>query len=157
MEDYSIWPTKSAKQAPLGLIETEAASTRPAWVCTRFSVYMPWLSAWWFCGTANSGSSVSLIFCLLFSEEETEGEWFWGTGKVGRRIRRDGGRGNCGWNVFSSEKNLFSVKKKKSRAGEMAQWLRALTALPKVLSSIQQPHGGSQPSVMGSDAFFWCV
>jgi hypothetical protein len=21
----------------------------------------------------------------------------------------------------------------------------------------QQPHDGSQPSVMGSDAFFWCV
>jgi hypothetical protein len=32
-------------------------------------------------------------------------------------------------------------------AGEMAQWLRALTA----------PHGGSQPFVMGSDAAFWCV
>jgi hypothetical protein len=30
----------------------------------------------------------------------------------------------------------------------MAQWLRALTALPKVLNSkSQQPHGGSQPSV----------
>jgi hypothetical protein len=23
--------------------------------------------------------------------------------------------------------------------------------------SSQQPHGGSQPSVMGSDALFWCV
>jgi hypothetical protein len=34
-------------------------------------------------------------------------------------------------------------------AGEMAQWLRALTALPEFTS--QQPHGGSQPSVMGSD------
>jgi hypothetical protein len=43
--------------------------------------------------------------------------------------------------------------------GEMAQWLRTLTALPEVLSSInsQQPHGGSQPSVKGSDALFWCV
>jgi hypothetical protein len=40
-------------------------------------------------------------------------------------------------------------------AGEMAQWLRALTALLKVLSSkSQQPHGDSQPSVMGSDALF---
>jgi hypothetical protein len=40
-------------------------------------------------------------------------------------------------------------------AREMAQWLRALTALPKVQSSnFQQPHGGSQPSVMGSDALF---
>jgi hypothetical protein len=32
----------------------------------------------------------------------------------------------------------------------MAQWLRALTALPE-----QQPHGGSQPSVMGFDALSW--
>jgi hypothetical protein len=31
----------------------------------------------------------------------------------------------------------------------MAQWLKALFALPDVMSSIpQQPHGGSQPSVM---------
>jgi hypothetical protein len=37
----------------------------------------------------------------------------------------------------------------------MAQQLRALTALLEVSS--QQPHGGSQPSVMGSDALFWCV
>jgi hypothetical protein len=32
----------------------------------------------------------------------------------------------------------------------MAQRLRALTARPEFNS--QQPHGGSQPSVMGSDA-----
>jgi hypothetical protein len=38
----------------------------------------------------------------------------------------------------------------------MAQWLRALTALPKVLSSkSQQPHDGSQLSVMISDTLFW--
>ena len=40
----------------------------------------------------------------------------------------------------------------------MAQWLRALTALfrgPELNS--QQPHGGSQPSVMRFDALFWCV
>ena len=35
----------------------------------------------------------------------------------------------------------------------MAQRLRALAALPEVPSfNSQQPHGGSQPSVMGSDA-----
>jgi hypothetical protein len=42
----------------------------------------------------------------------------------------------------------------------MAQWLRALTALSEVLSSIPSnhiPHGGSQPSVIASDSFFWCV
>ena len=44
----------------------------------------------------------------------------------------------------------------RSGAGEMVQWLGALTALPEVLSS-QQPHGGSQPSVVGSDALFWCA
>ncbi|KAH0513092.1 ATP-dependent RNA helicase fal-1 [Microtus ochrogaster] len=38
----------------------------------------------------------------------------------------------------------------------MAQRLRILAALREVLSSIsQQPHGGSQPSVMRSDALFW--
>jgi hypothetical protein len=35
-------------------------------------------------------------------------------------------------------------------AGEMAQWLG-----PEFYS--QQPHDGLQPSVMGSDALFWCV
>jgi hypothetical protein len=34
----------------------------------------------------------------------------------------------------------------------MAQWLRALTALPESPEfKSQQPHGGSQPSVMISD------
>ena len=43
-------------------------------------------------------------------------------------------------------------------AGEMAQWLRALTALPRGPEfKSKQPHGGLQPSVMGSDALFWCV
>lgn len=38
----------------------------------------------------------------------------------------------------------------------MAQQLRALASLPQVLSSTQQPHEGSQPSVLGSDGFgFW--
>jgi hypothetical protein len=46
-------------------------------------------------------------------------------------------------------------QKKKTRAGEMAQWLRAPTALPEVPEfKSQQPHGGSQPSVMKSDALF---
>jgi hypothetical protein len=50
------------------------------------------------------------------------------------------------------------IKNLKKRAGEMAQWLRALAALPEVLSSIpSKPHGGSQPSVMGPDALFWCI
>jgi hypothetical protein len=31
-----------------------------------------------------------------------------------------------------------------------AQWLMAVTTLPKI-------HGSSQPSVIGSDALFWCV
>jgi hypothetical protein len=43
-------------------------------------------------------------------------------------------------------------------AGEAAQWLRALNALPEVLrSNPSKPQCGSQPSVMGSDALFWCV
>jgi hypothetical protein len=48
---------------------------------------------------------------------------------------------------------LSQLKKKKvAQAGEKAQWFRALTALPEVLSSIPSTHmvhGGSQPSVMG--------
>ena len=41
---------------------------------------------------------------------------------------------------------------------EVAQQLRALSALPEVLEfNFQQPHGGSQPSVMGPGAFFWCL
>jgi hypothetical protein len=40
----------------------------------------------------------------------------------------------------------------------MAQWLRAPIALPEVLSSVPSNHMvDSQPSVMGSDALFWCV
>jgi len=42
------------------------------------------------------------------------------------------------------------------RAGEMAQQLRALDCSstgPEFNS--QQPHGGSQPSVMRSGALFW--
>jgi hypothetical protein len=49
------------------------------------------------------------------------------------------------------------IKTETSWAGEMAHQLRALTDYssrgPEFNS--QQPHGGSQPSVMGSDAFFW--
>jgi hypothetical protein len=41
-----------------------------------------------------------------------------------------------------------TLKKIEGRAGEMAQQLREQTALPEVLIKSQQPHGGSQPSVM---------
>ena len=37
----------------------------------------------------------------------------------------------------------------------MAQRLRTLTRGPEFSS--QQPHGGSQPSVIESDALLWCV
>jgi hypothetical protein len=43
-------------------------------------------------------------------------------------------------------------------AREMAQWLRALTVLPEVLSSIPSNYiGGLQSSIMGSKALFWCI
>jgi hypothetical protein len=50
------------------------------------------------------------------------------------------------------------LKKEEKGAGEMAQWVRA----PDCSSEgpefkPQQPHGGSQPSVMRSDSLFWCV
>jgi hypothetical protein len=46
----------------------------------------------------------------------------------------------------------------KTRAGEMAQWVRAPDCSsegPEFKS--QQPHGGSQPSVTRSDSLFWSV
>jgi hypothetical protein len=43
-------------------------------------------------------------------------------------------------------------------AGEMAQPLRGLVVLPEGHEfNSQQPHDGSQPSVIGSNALFWCV
>jgi hypothetical protein len=43
-----------------------------------------------------------------------------------------------------------------NRAGEVAQRLRALTALPEVLSLIPSNHMvADNPSVMRSDALFW--
>jgi hypothetical protein len=49
-------------------------------------------------------------------------------------------------------------KKPAVGAGEIAQWVRAPDCSsegPKFKS--QQPHGGSQPSVMRSDSVFWSV
>jgi hypothetical protein len=41
---------------------------------------------------------------------------------------------------------------------KMALWLRALSALSEVLRiDSQQPHGGSQPPIIGSDALFCLV
>jgi hypothetical protein len=54
---------------------------------------------------------------------------------------------------------VYTVLRSQRRgAGEMAQWVRAPNCSsegPKFKS--QQPHGGSQPSVMRSDALFWCI
>jgi hypothetical protein len=48
--------------------------------------------------------------------------------------------------------------RKLSRAGKMAQLVRATDCSSKGLKfKSQQPHGGLQPSVMRSDALFWCV
>jgi hypothetical protein len=50
------------------------------------------------------------------------------------------------------------IKKDFNRAGEMAQQVRAPDCPsegPEFKS--QQPHGGSQPSVMRSDSLFWSV
>jgi hypothetical protein len=60
---------------------------------------------------------------------------------------------------LAQEQFNIVLENSKSGAGEMAQWLRALTALPKVLSpnSSNHTHGGSQPFTMRSDDLFWCV
>jgi hypothetical protein len=43
-------------------------------------------------------------------------------------------------NSYSVLIHEINIKKKIKRAGEMAQWVRALTALPEVLSSIPSNH-----------------
>jgi hypothetical protein len=50
----------------------------------------------------------------------------------------------------------FFLKKIEAGAGEVTQWLRALAALPEILSLIPS-NDGSQPSVVGYDALFRCV
>ena len=40
-EDFRrTWPTDSMKQGSFWLTETEASSNGPAWICTRFSLYI---------------------------------------------------------------------------------------------------------------------
>jgi hypothetical protein len=63
---------------------------------------------------------------------------------------------------LSSLSPRYTAKKMLSKlckwAGEMAQWLRTLTVLPKVLSSIPSNHMvAHNQSTMGCDALFWCV
>jgi hypothetical protein len=41
------------------------------------------------------------------------------------------------------------------RDGSMVKSTDSSSRSPEFNS--QQPHGGSQPSIMGSDALFWCV
>jgi hypothetical protein len=43
-------------------------------------------------------------------------------------------------NPVSKNQQKQNKTKKQNRAGEMAQWLRTLTALPKVMSSIPSNH-----------------
>jgi len=61
--------------------------------------------------------------------------------------------------VVHSFKVVLTLFEGGARAGGMAQRLRALavrsSSSPEFNS--QQPHGGSQTSIMGSDALFWCV
>jgi hypothetical protein len=55
--------------------------------------------------------------------------------------------------------NIYKdLKKLDSRAGEMAQWVRAPDCSSKGQEfKSQQPHGGSQPSLTRSDSLFWSV
>jgi hypothetical protein len=50
--------------------------------------------------------------------------------------------GDSGLNLWNcnSQLNAFFYKSYHGQAGETAQWLRALTALPEVLSSIPSNH-----------------
>jgi hypothetical protein len=54
--------------------------------------------------------------------------------------------------------NIYEVNNMSIRAGEMAQWVRALDCSSEGQEfKSQQPHGGSQPSVTRSDSLFWSV
>jgi hypothetical protein len=56
------------------------------------------------------------------------------------------------------ERERERIKVIKMGAGEMAQWVRAPDCSSKGPEfKSQQPHGGSQPSVMRSDSVFWSV
>jgi hypothetical protein len=64
--------------------------------------------------------------------------------------------GKAGGSVVERIHNILSQAK--SRAGEIAQWIRALTALLKVLSSNPRNYMvAHNPPVMRSDALFWCI
>jgi hypothetical protein len=57
-----------------------------------------------------------------------------------------------------SKKQLKKKKIEMTRAGEMAQWVRASNCSSEgVEFKSQQPHGGSQPSVRRSNTLFWSV
>jgi hypothetical protein len=64
-------------------------------------------------------------------------------------------------NVMAPGYSLCAIgqqQERNERAGEMAQWVRAPDCSSKSPEfKSQQPHGGSQPSIMRSDALFWCV
>jgi hypothetical protein len=60
--------------------------------------------------------------------------------------------------ILFRQLSVYVLSLKNSRAGEMAQWVRAPDCSsegPEFKS--QQPHGGSQPSVRRSDSLFWSV
>jgi hypothetical protein len=62
------------------------------------------------------------------------------------------------WHKFCGSNQPISNLKLIFRAGEMAQWVRAPNCSSKGPEfKSQQPHGGSQPSVMRFDSLFWCV
>jgi hypothetical protein len=64
----------------------------------------------------------------------------------------------CSRRVGADKVNMIVKKIAIIGAGEMAQQVRAPNCTsegPEFKS--QQPHGGLQPSVMRSDALFWCV
>jgi hypothetical protein len=64
----------------------------------------------------------------------------------------------CVVTKFIEKQDHKFEEKRGTRAGEMAQWVRAPDCSSEGLKfKSQQPHGGSQPSVTRSDALFWSV
>ena len=59
---------------------------------------------------------------------------------LGRRLDRDAGQASCRRLGRKGAGIVCVAVREDEGAGEMAQWLRALAALPEVLSSIHSNH-----------------